>query len=383
MTPEEIFSKYVEDSYTTFQTVKEWKQASGRPAVGYFPVYFPSELAHAMGFLPVGLLGASGKIPLDRATAHTQSFVCSISRSVFQLVLQGNLDAMEAIVFSNICDVARNLSGITQRNVQRTRIEYLHLPINNTSQTAVPYLRSEYERLANTLFEVGGVRLDTEKLRESVELYNRKRALEAELGMLRGSRPWALSYSSYYSTLRAGTLMPIESYLPLLERFVEEAKQVEGKAMDKIRVVVLGTFCEQPPLGILKAMEDAGCYIVQDEGLVGERWLGRIPLAQGKDPLTALAEGYVSNPNVLTVRYHPGLDKQQRILEKAREQKAEGVVFLTPKFCEPALYDYVIGKSALDKEKIPYLHIEYEESASSFEHARTMVETFAESILFD
>jgi len=43
----------------------------------------------------------------------------------------------------------------------------------------------------------------------------------------------------------------------------------------------------------------------------------------------------------------------------------------------------MIYKSALDKAKIPYMHAEYEESSSSFETVRTMVETFAESILFD
>ncbi|MFN3622063.1 MAG: 2-hydroxyacyl-CoA dehydratase, partial [Nitrososphaerales archaeon] len=85
----------------------------------------------------------------------------------------------------------------------------------------------------------------------------------------------------------------------------------------------------------------------------------------------------------LTVRYNPSVDKHSYILKLVKATKAEGVVFITPKFCEPALYDYMIYKTILDKHNIPYLHLEYEESTSSFEHVRTMLETFAESIMFD
>lgn len=63
--------------------------------------------------------------------------------------------------------------------------------------------------------------------------------------------------------------------------------------------------------------------------------------------------------------------------------QAVNVVYITPKFCEPALYDYMIYKTMLDKHNIPYLHLEYKESTSSFNHARTTMETFAELIMFD
>lgn len=383
MTPEETFKSVVEDSFTTFSLVKDWKRATGGKALGYFPVYFPVEIAHALDYLPVAMLGASGKVGLDMATAHTQSFVCSISRSVFQLGLQGNLDAMDLLVYSNICDVARNLSGITKRAMGERAIEYLHYPINNTSPTAVGYLCEEYKRLAKDLGSRNGGKLTDERLWKSIALFNRKRALELELARLRKDRPWAIPYTAYYTALRAGTQMPVEKYIPVLEEYLGQIRGVEGKARDSIRVLVLGTFCEQPPVAFMRTIEEAGCYVVDDEALVGERWLGQVHNGGGEDPLTALSSGYVNNPDVLTVRYHPGIDKQKAVMEKVKQGGAEGVIFCTPKFCEPALYDYMIDKPALEKAKIPYIHIEYEESASSFEHARTMVETFSESILFD
>ncbi|MDG6987774.1 MAG: 2-hydroxyacyl-CoA dehydratase [Nitrososphaerota archaeon] len=376
------FRAAADDSYTKFESVARWKEATKSPAVGFFPVYFPEELAHALDMLPVGLNGASGGVSLDIATAHTQSFVCSISRSVFQMALQGNLDLFEGLVFSNICDVARNLSGITKRNLPARYVEYLHYPINNGSGYAVEYLRSEYERLTQGMEKLSGRQLGRERLNESIAIYNEKRRLQRQLLELRRESPWLVPYSDWYSVLRAGSIMPVEQYVDGMKGYLSGLVGAQGRTQDRIRVAVVGNFCEQPPVMLMKVIEDAGCYVINDEALIGSRWLGQAA-AGTEDPVAALARGYVSNMEPLTVRFHPGINKQEYIASFLEGIKAEGVVFLTPKFCEPALYDYMIFKGALDKTKLPYLHLEYEESSSSFEYARTMIETFAEGILFD
>ena len=69
------------------------------------------------------------------------------------------------------------------------------------------------------------------------------------------------------------------------------------------------------------------------------------------------------------------------LVRKVREARAEGVVFCIAKFCEPALYDFVLLKRALDAERIPYLMFEFEEKMSTFESVRAQLETFVESIL--
>ena len=377
--PLEVFESVVEDSYTSFSMVKEWKRKLGRKALGYFPVYFPEELAHALNMIPVNLLGASGRLPLDIATAHTQSFVCSISKSVFQQASQNLLEPFEALVFSNICDVARNLSGIMRRNFgDKHHIEY----INNTTDDAVDYLESEYRRVVEGLEEVAGTRLEEERLREAMLLYNRKRNVLNRLLEVRREAPWLLPYHEYYVAIRAAEFMPAEYFVELAERFMRGVWSRELRPADRVRVVVAGDFCEQPPVMFMKTIEDAGCYIVGDEALIGPRWMGEVN-PNSRNPLRALAEAYVKNPTPLTVRYHPTIDKHSYMLGLIKKTRAEGVIFITPKFCEPALYDYIIYKDALDREGIPYLHLEYEESTSSFEHVRTMVETFAESIMFD
>lgn len=375
------FTQAAEDSYTNFDTVKEWKKETGGAALGYFPVYFPEEIPHALGILPVALYGASGGVGLDMATAHTQSFVCSITRSVFQMALQGNLDLFDGLIFSNICDVARNLSGITKRNLEQRYVDYIHYPINNNSSYATKYLNDEYLRISTSLEKLAGKKLENHELAKSIILYNDRRRVQLELVDLRRSKPWLLDYTEWYSIMRSGSIMPVERYVEQVKRYVTQLAAKEAKPMDRIRVAVIGNFCEQPPLMLMKVIEDAGCYIINDEGLLGSRWLGKVE-TEG-DPILSLARAYIQNAEPLTVRFHPDINKQAYISNFLKSIRADGVIFLTPKFCEPALYDYMIYKSTLDEIKMPYLHLEYEESSSSFEHTRTMVETFAESILFD
>ncbi|MEM4303412.1 MAG: 2-hydroxyacyl-CoA dehydratase family protein, partial [Candidatus Caldarchaeum sp.] len=211
----QTFEEVVEDSYTTFNHVREWRRRLGWKALGYFPVYFPEELAHVLNMIPINLLGASGRLPLDIATAHTQSFVCSITKSVFQLAAQGLLNVFDALIFSNICDVARNLSGIMMRNFgDKIHMDYIHYPINNVSESAITYLEQDYRRIVEGLERVSGKKFEQEKLVEAIKLYNKKRRMLNILNELRREKPWLLPYHEYYLAVRAGQFMPVEKYLP-------------------------------------------------------------------------------------------------------------------------------------------------------------------------
>ena len=72
-------------------------------------------------------------------------------------------------------------------------------------------------------------------------------------------------------------------------------------------------------------------------------------------------------------------------MDRIDKSKAKAVIFLTAKFCEPALEDFVLYKEAMEKYKknIQYIHIEFEERSSNFEDCRLQLETLLESILFD
>ena len=363
----------------TFPTVRAWTRG-GRKAVGFFPVYTPQEIAHSMGMLPVVLQGAGESIDITRADAPLGSFLCSISKSTLELALTDRLAPFSAFVFPYICDVSRNLEGIFARVLPGRPTHMLHLPQNFSSAATVPFLVTEYRRLIQKFEEAGGAPFSPDRLRASLDLFNRHRALMAQLHGVKQREPWRLTATEHYLIVRLANVIPRELHVTILERVLSELPQRARRPKDSVRVAVVGPFCEQPTLDLLDLLEEVGCYVVDDELQMLHRWYGATPLDD--DPLTALARAYVTSPVDIGVRAVP-TTKAAAVLDRVKRSNAKGVLFLTAKFCEPALEDVVLYRRALDAAKVPYLHLEFEERSSAYEQSRLQLETFVESILFD
>ncbi len=363
----------------TFPVARAWKRAGGR-SVATFPVYTPQELIHALGMLPVTVQGGGENLEITHADALLGSFLCSISKSTLEMALTGRLDAFEGFVFPYICDVSRNLEGIFARSLPGKMTHMLHLPQNFGSAATLPFLIAEYRRLLAKLERVAGRAYDPEHLRASLATFNRQRRLVGELADLRRERPADLSLVEMYLLTRLGSTLPRELHIELLERALAELTARHRKPRDALRVVVVGPFCEQPTLDLLSLLEESGCAVVGEEFQMLSRWYGDVP-SEG-DPLENLARAYLEAPVDIGVRATP-TTKEAGILARVERTGAQGVLFLTAKFCEPALEDVVLYRRALEKRNIPYLQMEFEERSTTYEQARLQLETFVESQLFD
>jgi benzoyl-CoA reductase subunit C len=362
---------------------RQWKETHpGGRAIAAYPVWAPAEIVHAAGMLPLALLGGGASVELTHADARFQSFVCSIAKSSLELGFQGLVDGVDGFVFSNICDVARNLSSIYARNFRGAFVEYLHLPQNSTSPGVAPYLAAELRRLAAGLEQAFGAAVTEPALAGSIETYNRLRERLRALYALRIAEPHALATTELYAVVRAAALSPPEDSVARLDALLAALPGRPARPRDRLRVVVEGAFCEQPPPGLLEVLEEAGCYVVEDDLLLGWRWFTS-DVPGGGDPFEQLGLAYVDRAVASSTRHESRAHRAAGLLEKVRRARADAVVFLPAKFCEPALFDYVLMKQGLDREGIPHLIVEFEEKMWTFERARNEIETFVESLLFD
>lgn len=352
------------------------------PTVGCFPVYSPFEIYHASGALPVGLFGAGGSVELTHADARFQSFVCSVAKSTLELGFQKKLEGLGGVIFHSICDVARNLASLYKRNFPDLYVDYVHLPQNSGSAASEDYAVAELARVRDNVGRWTKKKPDNEALLRSIRSYNRTRAQMRELYALRAASPERVSASELYLLVRAGTLLPPAAHADLLRQALEEARAREGKRMDRVRVVVEGAFCEQPPLGLIDVIERAGCYIVDDDFVAGWRWFLEDVEEKG-DPLRALARAYLKHSRPSSTRHDAVIPRHEELAARVKRLGAQAVVFMPAKFCEPALFDYALHRRVLDREGIPHLLLEFEEKMWTFDRARNEIETFAESILFD
>ena len=360
-----------------------WKaqHPDGRVVASY-PVWAPVEIIHAAGMLPLALLGGGTSVELTHADARFQSFVCSIAKSSLELGFQGLCKGVDGFVFSNICDVARNLSSIYQRNFGDVLVEYLHLPQNSTSPAVAAYMAAEIKRLAARFEEAWGLPVTPTALAKSIETFNTLRAGIRALYALRIAEPQKLSTVELYTALRALTMAPPEDGIAWVQALLNDIPLRAARQRDRLRVVIEGAFCEQPPLGLLEVLEEAGCYVVEDDLLLGWRWFTTDVAGEG-DPFERLGTAYVNQAVPSSTRHESRQHRSAGLIEKVRRAKADAVVFMPAKFCEPALFDYVLMKQGLEREGIPHLLVEFEEKMWTFERTRNEIETFVESMLFD
>ncbi|MBI2537745.1 MAG: 2-hydroxyacyl-CoA dehydratase [Gemmatimonadetes bacterium] len=364
----------VED--TSFPTVKRWREAGGK-VVGHFQVYFPEEIAHAAGALPFKVRGAP--MEATRAESHFGSYLCSILKTSLELALSGRVE-LDLFVTHPICDAARNLAGVWGRNVSYP-CQILYLPQNPNSAHAVEYLRGEYDRLRRVIEPVTGRAATDDALRRSLEVYNDNRSLLRELYAIRRDAPWLVAADEAYVLVAIGGLIRREEHNALLRCLLPLLRERRVKRQDRIRVVFEGGFCEQPPLDLIRAI-GRSCYVVDDDWLIGLRWLLEDVATDG-DPLRALAEAYTERSAYSPVQHDLRKPKEAMLLRRIRDSGAQAAIITAAKMCEPGLEEQVAYTKALERENVPYFVSEFEENMTSFDQLEIQLETFVENLLFD
>jgi len=357
-------------------TVQRWREDGGK-VVGHFQVYFPEEIVHAAGMLPLKIRGST--LEPVQAESRFGSYLCSILKTSLELALTKRLD-LDLFVTHPICDAARNLAGVWGRNVDY-RCEILYLPQNATSSHASRYLRGEYARLRRTVEEIVGARVSDEDVRRSIEVYNENRALIRSLYAIRRATPWLLPADEGYVLVAVGGMIPREEHNQLLHTVLPLIRERQAGPQDRIRVVFEGGFCEQPPLDLIRSISRS-CYVVDDDLLIGLRWITEDVPVDG-DPLYSLANAYLQTSTYSPVQHDLRKPKERMLLGRIRASEAQAAIVSAAKMCEPGLEEQVCYTRALDEANIPYFVTEFEENMTSFDQLEIQLETFLENILFD
>lgn len=359
----------------TLQSVRRWKAtAPDRRAVGVMPVYAPREILHAAGVLPVGLRGF-GELEIVRGDAFYQSYICHIPRSIVEMALGPGRGVLDGLICPAICDVIRNFSGVWKMEFPGDVVHYLDVPQNFDPEIGGRFYRGELEALRDSMTRLSGRPFGD--LNASIALYNRNRALVREIYARRVEEPWRFPTDDLFSAVREGDVLPVEEHNAMLEAFLRD--RPDARPLDNVRVVLVGAFCEQPPIGMLKTLGRAGCYVVDDDLCLGSRWFDGDVETNG-DPIGALVDAYLTRSTWSSMRYEAGVPKGPRLVERARAVRADGVIFCAPSFCDPALLDQPLLQKALEDAGIPFSTIKYAENTGQFHAMKEQAGTFADSI---
>jgi benzoyl-CoA reductase subunit C len=364
-----------------FNAVKEWKAAKpGRKAIGYMPLYVPREIVHAANMLPVGILGGGDQIEVIQGDAYYQSYICRIPRSTLELGLTGRLDCLDGMLFPSICDVIRNLSGMWQIMFPGKYVRYFDVPQNFQDGIGGQFYVRELQLLRDDLGRLAGKPITDDALRASIAVYNENRRAMRDLYAFRSQKPWQAPTSEVYLVTRAGMLLPPEEHTRLVRDYIAAADAEKRPKRDNARIALTGSFCEQPPLALIKSIEMSGCYIVDDDFMLVMRWItGDVP--ETGDPLDALSKAFLHQSVSTASKWEDKREeKGQYLLKQVKNTAAEGVIFAAPSFCDPALLDRPMLLEILGKHKVPYTAFKYAENTGQMAPIREQAGTFADSI---
>ncbi len=365
-----------------FTAAREWKDAQpGRKVIGYMPVYVPREIIHAAGMLPLGILGGGIDMEVIHGDAFYQSYICRIPRSTIELALTKRLDFVDGMMFPSICDVIRNLSGIWQLMYGEEKyVRYFDVPQNYRDEIGGTFYAEELREFKAGLEKLGGVKIADDALNRSIAVFNENRAWVNRLYDFRAETPWKAPSWEVYLVMRAGMVLPVEDHSLLMQDYLAAAEAEDRPIRDNTRIVLNGSFCEQPPLNLIKSIEMAGCYIVDDDFMLVNRWLLDDVPVEG-DPIANLADAFIHHSAETAAKYDPDVDhKGQWLIDCVKDRGAEGVIFAAASFCDPALLDRPMLARRLENAGIPYISFKFAENSGQMQPIREQAGTFADSI---
>ncbi|MBN1135029.1 MAG: 2-hydroxyacyl-CoA dehydratase [Anaerolineae bacterium] len=380
----------------------------GRQAMGYLCSYVPVEIIHAAGLIPVRV--RSNNVPLRRVDAQLQSFACALCRSALDQLLCGELHFLAGAVLAHTCDAMQALADLWRIDSLRSParatsagpapfVDAVMQPTNLGSPAARPYLIAELGRFRDRLAALVGRPITDDDLHASIALYDDTRQL---VGALQRQRP-RLSAPDFFAILDAAQIMPREQFNPLLAGLLAALEQSPPPVRRSGPGLFLtGAVLDEPLL--LEIIEELGARVTGDDLCTGSRHFQDLVDAQGPgpsrpipaysagtggpglpgregDPIAALAAYFLRRPPC-PAKLHPHHDPGPHLLDQVRAARADGVLFVLEKFCDPHAFERALALPALDGAGIPHLLLDAPgaEQSASLEGVRTRLQAFVEML---
>jgi benzoyl-CoA reductase subunit C len=355
--------------------VRDWKARTGGKVIGTLCSYAPEELILAGGALGVRILGGSGITA--KADTHLQSYSCSLVRSALDQALSGRLDFLDGVIFPHTCDSIQRLSDIWRMSAATGFHLDVVLPVKFNTPSALNYLLSVMTSTRSELERLLGKPITEDDLAGAIDTLNGIRRIIQHLYTIRWERPGAIAGGDLHTIVRASMIMDRHDFLHHLSQVEDEiVRQTDGQAATGKRIFLSGGICNLPD--VYSLIEAAGGTVVGDDLCTGSRGVTGLIDTAG-DPLKAIADRYLRR--VVCPAKHTGITSRgDDLVSRVAESRAQGVIFLLLKFCDPHAFDYPFLKARLAEVGIPSLLMELEEQSVSQGQFRTRCEAFLEML---
>ena len=247
---------------------------------------------------------------------------------------------------------------------------------NRKLAAGVAFTASQYRKIRHRLEELAGQPVTDGRIAEAVAVYNERRAAMRRFINAVALRPGLLRPSQRSAVFKSAWFTDVRAHAAAVDALTEVIERESPAPFHGAKLVTSGITVDHS--GFLKILDETGVAVVDDE-VTTESLRFRTDVAATDDPIVGLAR-QIGDIEGCSVLFDPGKRRGTMLVELARERRADGVLLVQTKFCDPEEYDYVPLKRMLDRAGIRHLLVEIDLQTPNNEQARTALEAFCESL---
>ena len=358
------------------------QKEQGKKVVGFFPGDFvPEELIHAAGAIPICLVHGGTTEPTEAASYAAAWVLCPFSRTAIGLwtLEQPYYRSVDLLVAPISCNHLRRTADMWH---YFTGIEtfYLGVPHEHGAEHALAYYMESLKALKERLENLTGEKIDDEKLKDSIAIYNDIRSSLRKISELRkkdvsgikGSEFAMLNHASYYSDAHF--------MRDFLKGFYESKRGEEKEGVPpRGRILLAGPNLSMGDTKVVSIIEKLGGEIVVEEIGEGIRYYWE-NIAIQDDLIDSMGQKYLVR-RVPCAFQGQGTRERMTFLKKlAADFRVEGVVWYQLRYCETYNAEYHYMQKKLQELNIPSIKIESEYDPSDHAQISTRIDAFLEML---
>ena len=375
----EVFEEFGEQRRKAFIEIKEYKE-KGVPVVGMYCAYFPTELAMAVGAIPVGLCSFSNET-IPAAEQKMPKSMCPLVKSSYGFAISDKCPFFhfsDLIIGETTCDGKKKMYEML---AEFKPVFVMELP-NSQSQVSMEFWRSEVIRTKEYFEDFFQTIITEEKIKEAIHLGNEIRksllrlceVMKLEPAPVLGGNIQKIVSGSKYRFDFKTTPAVVDA---ITDRILEEYHQ--GKMLEsRPRILVTGCPMGGDSLKVIQAIEENGGVVVAVENCSGVKTLDRMIDEDDPDIYGAIARRYLSTGCSIMTPNDNRIELIGRIID---EYHVDGVVEMILSGCHATGAEAAYIQQFVTEEKgLPYLSVDTDYSKEDYAQISTRVAALIEMI---
>ena len=354
--------------------------------IGTMCVQVPDELIYATGAVPVRL--CSGVSAYDQIGAEFMpAKSCPVVRATSGMLHVNRelwKDKLAAVIIPTTCDQKKKVAE--QIDGSFYNVYSLEMPSSKESDAARFYWQESVKQFALDLEKITGKKITGKNVQKAIAKKSEAAQIYRKLQALRISDSPVIFGKDMLLVTNGFFMDDIDNWIEAASVLLAE---LEDRTSQKItvtnknapRLLLTGSPPIFPNIKVPIMIEQSGAVIVSDEVCSSSRILYDVVSydeANLSDMIPAIADKYLKPCTCPCLS--PNTDRQRKLLEMAKDFKADGVVYQAFSGCLPYEMEQMQISRVLEEAGIPMLYVETDYSAEDHGQLSTRIEAFIESI---